>query len=56
MSRRDYIEAAAILREADLTPEQREALAHRLITMFADDNPRFSPSRFLTAVEQDATR
>jgi hypothetical protein len=50
MSRRDYIATARILRKADLSPEQREALARRFVTMFADDNPRFSPSRFLAAV------
>jgi hypothetical protein len=53
VSRRDYIAAAAILRDTDLTPEQREPLARRFVTMFADDNPRFSASRFLAAVEED---
>ncbi len=54
MSRRHYIAAAAILREATLTPKQRQDLARRFVTMFADGNPRFSPSRFLAAVEEDA--
>ncbi|HXL43512.1 MAG TPA: hypothetical protein VN960_05575 [Gaiellaceae bacterium] len=55
MSRRDYIATAAILRDADLTAEQREELARRFVTMFAD-NPRFSPSRFLAAaLPEDST-
>ena len=50
VSRKDYIAAATILREADLTPEQRDALARRFATLFADDNPRFSRTRFFEAV------
>jgi hypothetical protein len=50
VSRKDYIAAATILREADVTPEQREALARRFATLFADDNPRFSRMRFFEGV------
>jgi hypothetical protein len=53
VSRRNYIATAAILRDATLTPKQRQELARRFVTMYADDNPRFSPSRFLAAVEED---
>lgn len=50
MSRKDYIAAAAILREVDVSEGQREELARRFATFFADDNPRFSRTRFLEAV------
>jgi transcriptional regulator CtsR len=50
LSRRDYIATAAILREADLSIEQRADLADRFAVVFAQDNPRFSRRRFLEAV------
>jgi hypothetical protein len=50
MSRRDYIEAARIVREADyLTPEARGRLISDLVTFFADDNAKFLPSKFRAA-------
>ena len=51
MSRKDYNEAARILRETAMSSETRAALVARFVTMFADDNPRFSPSRFREACE-----
>ena len=52
MSRKDYVEAARIVREADyLSPEARARLVADLVTFFADENPRFSPSRFREACE-----
>jgi hypothetical protein len=49
MSRKDYVEAARILRETPMDEETRAALVSRFVTMFADDNPRFSASRFREA-------
>jgi hypothetical protein len=52
MSRKDYVAAARILREADyLSEEARARLVADLVTFFADENPRFSPSRFREACE-----
>lgn len=52
MSRKDYVEAARIIREAAyLSEEARARLVADLVTFFADDNPRFSPSRFREACE-----
>ena len=51
MSRKDYNEAARILRETVMPAETRSQLVARLVTMFADDNARFSPSRFRAACE-----
>jgi hypothetical protein len=52
VSRKDYVEAARIVREADyLSGEARARLAADLVTFFADDNPRFSPSRFRGACQ-----
>jgi hypothetical protein len=52
MSRKDYVQAARIVREAGyLTEEARVRLVSDLVTFFADDNPRFSPSRFRAACE-----
>ena len=54
MSRRDYLEAARIVREADyLTPAARARLVADLVTFFADDNPRFSPAKFRAACEPE---
>jgi hypothetical protein len=51
LTRKHYIELARLLREADyLTPEARGLLVGDLITFLADDNPRFSPSKFRAAV------
>jgi hypothetical protein len=50
VTRKDYVEVARILREADLSDEQRARLVARFVTFFADDNPRFSPTRFRDAV------
>ncbi len=51
MSRKDYNEAARILRETAMPDETRSQLVARFVTMFADDNARFSPSRFREACE-----
>jgi hypothetical protein len=51
MSRKDYVEAARIIRETAMSNETRAALVARFVTMFADDNARFSPSRFRAACE-----
>ena len=52
MSRKDYVEAARIIREADyLTSEARARLVSDLVTFFSDENARFSPSRFRQACE-----
>lgn len=52
MSRKDYVEAARIIREAGyLSREARVRLVSDLVTFFADDNPRFSPARFRQACE-----
>jgi len=53
MSRRDYIATAEIIRELHLSPEQRAEMVSRFVTMFADDNPRFSPSKFREACEPE---
>ena len=49
MTRKDYIEAARILRETDLAWVSRNELVDRFVTWFADDNPRFSPTKFREA-------
>ena len=49
VTRKDYVEVARILREADLSDEQRARLVARFVTFFADDNARFSPMRFRDA-------
>ena len=49
MSRKDYNEAARILRETTMTKETRAALVSSFVVMFADDNARFSPIRFREA-------
>jgi hypothetical protein len=51
MSRKDYVEAARIIPETAMSSETRAALVARFVTMFADENPRFSPSRFRDACE-----
>lgn len=52
MSRKDYVEAARIVRKAAyLDEEARACLVADLVTFFADDNPRFSPSRFRVACQ-----
>jgi hypothetical protein len=52
MSRKDYVAAARIVREAEyLTDEARARLVSDLVTFFANDNARFSPSRFRAACE-----
>jgi hypothetical protein len=54
MSRRNYIEAARIIREASyLTPDARRQLVADLVTWFADANPRFSPTKFRAACEPE---
>jgi hypothetical protein len=50
MSRRDYIRAAQLVREARyLDEEQRVQLFEDLCKWFQADNPRFSPDRFFAA-------
>lgn len=56
MSRKDYVEAARILRETPMESETRAALVARFVTMFANDNARFSPSRFREAATPDENR
>ncbi len=51
MSRKDYVEAARIISETPMSDELRAQLVGRFVTFFADDNPRFSPSRFREACE-----
>lgn len=54
MSRKDYNEVARILGETAMRSETREALVTRFVSMFADDNPRFSSSRFREAAEAES--
>jgi hypothetical protein len=49
MSRKDYVEAARILRDTPMPAETRAALVGRFVTFFADDNAQFSPSKFREA-------
>jgi hypothetical protein len=50
MSRRDFIAAAAIVRQAHyLSEAQRVQLFEDLAEWFKADNPRFSPDRFFAA-------
>ena len=51
MSRKHYNEAARILRETPMAAELRAQLVSRFVSMFADDNARFSPTRFRDACE-----
>lgn len=52
MSRKHYVEVARIVREAAyLDEEARAGIVSDLAPYFADDNPRFSPSRFRAACE-----
>jgi hypothetical protein len=51
MSRKDYIAAAEILRAVSMPDPARAELVSRFVTFFADDSPRFSPSRFRAASE-----
>ena len=54
MSRKHYVEAARMVREAAyLSEEARARLVADLVTFFAHDNPRFSPSRFREACQPD---
>ena len=50
MSRRDYVRAAQIVREARyLQEDQRVQLFEDLCAWFKADNSRFSPERFFAA-------
>lgn len=50
MTRKDYVAAASIVRQAHyLDEEQRVELFEHLCTWFASDNRRFDPDRFFTA-------
>jgi hypothetical protein len=54
MSRKHYVAAARIVRNAHyLTDQARARLVADLVTFFADDNQRFSPSRFRAACEPE---
>lgn len=57
MSRKDYVAIAEILRETPMESETRAQLVARFVTTLADDNARFSPSRFREAAtpEVDGT-
>jgi hypothetical protein len=59
MTRRDYIRAAGILREARaMHPDSAAAIGTvtaGLAAMFADDNPRFDRARFYDAAGIPAT-
>jgi hypothetical protein len=56
MSRRDYRAIAEILRDVRMSSERRAELVSRLVTTLADENPRFSPSRFREAATPDEDR
>ena len=50
MSRKDYLRAAQLVREARyLEDDQRVQLFEDLCEWFQTDNPRFSPDRFFAA-------
>lgn len=52
MSRKDYVAAARIVRSARyLSAEARALVVSDLVTFFADDNPRFSATRFREACQ-----
>jgi hypothetical protein len=53
MSRRDYIATAEILRQAVLTPNQRDDLADRFADACERENPKFDRRRFLAAVRAE---
>lgn len=53
MSRKLYTEVARLLREAELTDETRKLLVNGFVTLYADDNPHFSPSKFRDACEPE---
>jgi hypothetical protein len=50
MSRRHFQMIAAVLRDATLTPKQRDDLAERFAVACKRENPRFDRQRFLTAI------
>ena len=52
MTQKDYREAARILGETAMPDEVRSQLISRFVTMFADDNPLFTPSKFLAACKR----
>lgn len=56
MSRKDYVAIAEILRETLMENETRAQLVARFVTTLADDNPRFSPSRFRAAATPEEGR
>ena len=56
MTRRHFVLIADVLREATLTPKQRDDLAERFADACQRENPRFDRSRFLAAVEKDKAR
>lgn len=49
MSRKDYVRAAAIIRDLTLTHVEKEPIAQQFADMFAEDNPNFDRQRFLEA-------
>lgn len=57
MSRKHFIELARLVREAGyLDDATRSQLVSDLVTLCADANPRFSPSRFREACQPDDAR
>lgn len=56
MSKKDYVAIAEILRETAMESETRAQLVARFVTVLADDNARFSPSRFRDAATPEEDR
>ena len=51
MTRKHYVAIAKILRVTPMEHETRTQLVARFVSVLADDNPRFSPTRFREACE-----
>lgn len=49
MSRKDFEKVADILTTADITPQERVALARTFADWFETENPRFNRAMFLAA-------
>ena len=54
MTRKHFETTATIIKEADLTWEQRVAIAGKFARMFGEANPRFDSARFFAAAKADA--
>lgn len=51
MTKKDYIRAAEIIREARISDKERSDLVRRFAQFFRDDNPRFDFERFEAACD-----